>query len=212
MTTAIHDSQSETTAGGRPSRIRDAGRIRIRLGYAAGGWALLYAAYRGYYALGGTIGMFGTPVSESQWRQINAVGAVLLAMAAIVAFVTTTRLWNRRYVHMALLTFAWVAFTGCVMHGLVDIATRLLSMAGVIHMEFPFWASMDRRASNLQDIFLNEPWFLIEGLLWGALGWIDLTTERARRWWLFSALTAIALLTVDGLLTSTGVLGKVIIG
>jgi hypothetical protein len=29
--------------------------------YAACGWALLYAAYRGYYALGGTVGMFGLP-------------------------------------------------------------------------------------------------------------------------------------------------------
>jgi hypothetical protein len=41
---------------------------------------------------------------------------------------------------------------------------------------------------------------------------MGLTTDRARRWWLLSALIAIALLTVNGLLTSTGVLGKVIIG
>jgi hypothetical protein len=113
---------------------------------------------------------------------------------------------------MALLIFAWVAFTGCVMHGLVDIATRLLSMAGIIHMEFPFWASMDRRASNLQDIFLNEPWFLIEGLLWGTLGWVGLTTDRARRRWLLSAVIVIALLTANGLLAQFGVVGKVIIG
>jgi hypothetical protein len=212
MTTAVHDRRTESIAEGRVSRIRDAGRFRIRLGYAAGGWALFYAAYRGYYALGGTIGMFGTPVSERQWRQINAVGAVLLVMAAIVAFATTTRLWDRRYARTALLVFAWAAFTGCVMHGLVDISTRLLSMAGVIHMDFPFWASMDRRASDLHDIFFNEPWFLIEGLLWGALGWMGLATDRARRRWLLSALIAIALLTVNGLLTSTGVLGKVIIG
>jgi hypothetical protein len=212
MTTAVRDRKTESIAEGRVSRIRGAGRLRIRLGYATGVWALFYAAYRGYYALGGTIGMFGTPVSESQWRQINAVGAVLIVMAAIVAFATTTRLWDRRSARTALLVFAWVAFTGCVMHGLVDIATRLLSMAGVIHMDFPFWASMDRRSSDLQDIFLNEPWFVIEGLLWGALGWMGLTTDRARRWWLLSALIAIALLTINGLLTSTGVLGKVIIG
>jgi len=211
MTTTIDDRRTGTIAAGRSSRMSETDRIRVRLGYAAGVWALLYAAYRGYYALGGTIGMFGTPVSESQWRQINAVGAALLVMAAIVAF-ASTRLWARRYARIALLVFAWVAFTGCVMHGLVDIATRLLSMAGVIHMEFPFWASIDRRASDLQDLFLNEPWFLIEGLLWGALGWLGLTTNRARRWWLLSALTAIALLTANGLLTSTGVLGKVIIG
>lgn len=211
MTTATHDRRTTTVADERPSRIRDADRIRIRLGYAAGGWTLLYAAYRAYYALGGTLGMFGTPVSESQWRQINVVGAVLLVMAAIVAF-ATTRLWDRHYARTALLAFAWAAFVGCVMHGLVDVATRLLSMAGVIQMEFPFWASMDRHASDLQDIFLNEPWFLIEGLLWGALGWMGLSTHRARRWWLLSAMIAIVVLTSDGLLTSTGVLGKVIVG
>ena len=211
MTTVIHERHVGTGAEGRPSRIRDMDRLRIRLGYAAGIWALFYAAYRAYYALGGDIGRFGTPVSESQWRHINGVGALLLVMAAIVAF-ATTRLWGRPKARMALLTFAWVAFVGCVMHGLIDESIRLLSMAGVIHMEFPFWASIDRRAANLQNIFFNEPWFLIEGLLWGALGWTGLTSDRARRWWLRSALIAIAIFTADGLLTEFGVFGKVIIG
>ena len=53
------------TKSGGPSRWAK------RLAYAACGWALLYAAYRGYYALGGTVGMFGTPVSMSQWRLIS---------------------------------------------------------------------------------------------------------------------------------------------
>jgi hypothetical protein len=193
------------------ARMRSIDRRRVGLGYAAGGWALLYAAYRGYYALGGTIGMFGTPVSESQWRQINGVGAVLLVLAAFVAF-ATTRLWHRPLARQALLAFAWVAFVGCVMHALVDITIRLLSIAGLVQMDFPFWVSIDRQASNLQDIFLNQPWFQIEGLLWGALGWVGLATERARRWWLRSALIAIALLTANGLLAQFGVVGKVIIG
>jgi hypothetical protein len=211
MTTAIHNRKAGTIAKRLSTRIRSADRIRVRLGYAAGAWALLYAAYRGYYALGGDIGRFGTPVSESQWRQINGVAAVLLVLAAIVAF-ASTRLWNRPHARQALLAFAWVAFVGCVMHGLVDITIRLLSMAGVIHMDFTYWVSIDRQASNLQDIFLNEPWFLIEGLLWGALGWIGLSTIRARRWWLRSALIAIVLLTANGLLTEFGVFGRVIIG
>lgn len=211
MTTTIHTRNAGTIANGRLARIRDAGRLRVRLGYAAGAWALLYAAYRGYYALGGTIGMFGTPVSESDWRRINAIGAVLLVMAAVVAF-ASTRWWHRRYLGKALLVFAWAAFVGCVMHALVDVTIRLLSMAGVIQMDFPFWVSIDRQASNLQDIFLNEPWFLIEGLLWGTLGWVGLTTDRARRRWLLSAVIVIALLTANGLLAQFGVVGKVIIG
>jgi len=56
--------------------------------YAACGWALLYAAYRLYYALGGTVGMFGTPVSMSQWRLINAVGAAIILILAVLPVAT----------------------------------------------------------------------------------------------------------------------------
>ena len=45
------------------SPVVGASRLR-RVSYAAAAWALLYAAYRGYYGLGGTIGMFGVPASN----------------------------------------------------------------------------------------------------------------------------------------------------
>jgi hypothetical protein len=132
--------------------------------------------------------VFGAPLSESQWRLINAFAAVLLALAAALAL-------------------GWVIAVGCVMHALIDEITRLLSIGGALHMEFPpFWVagSVDRHVSDLQGIFFNEPWLLIEGLLWGALCWVALTSARARRWWLASALTAVAALTVIGLLRRTG--------
>lgn len=185
------------------------------LRWLAGGWALLYAAYRGYYALGGTIGMFGTPVSLSEWRLINAVAAVLLVLAAVLPVVTVP-LWHSLHGHAMLLAIGWVIAVGCVMHGLVDIATRLLSIAGVIHLEFPFFVagSLDRRAQDMQDLFFNEPWFLIEGLLWAALCWMALTkptSVQARRWWLATALAAIIGLTVIGVLSSAGIIGRFII-
>lgn len=182
------------------------------LGYLAGGWALLYALYRGYYALGGTFGMFGTPVSQSQWQLINAIGAAVILCAAVLP-VATMQLWHNPRARVVLLTIGWVIAVGCVMHGLIDDITRLLSIAGVLHMEFPFFVpgSVDRRASDLQDLFLNEPWFLGEGLLWGALCWVHLTSARARRWWLASALAAVVALTVIGLLSSTGIIGQFII-
>jgi hypothetical protein len=135
--------------------------------YAACGWALLYAAYRGHYALGGTVGMFGTPVSMSQWLLINAVGAAIILFAAVLP-VATLPLWQRRQARSVLLALCWVIAVGCVMHALVMGTARILSLAGVLHMDFPFFASIDRRESDLQDLLLNEPWFLIEGLLWGA--------------------------------------------
>jgi hypothetical protein len=181
--------------------------------YLASGWALVYALYRGYYALGGTAGMFGAPVSESLWRLINGVGAALILCAAALPL-ATARLWRRPRARVALLTIGWVIAVGCVMHGLVDISTRLLSMAGLLYMELPFFVagSLDQRAADLQDLFLNEPWFLGEGLLWGALCWVELTTVRARRWWLASAVAAITALTVIGVLTSVGAIGRFIIG
>lgn len=183
------------------------------LRYLAAGWALLYAIYRGYYALGGTAGLFGEPVSESTWRLINGIAAVLLLGAAVLP-VATARLWRRSRARAVLLAIGWVIAVGCVMHGLVDIGARLLSVAGIIHIDLPFFVagSVDRRMADAQDLFLNEPWFLIQGILWGALCWVELAAGRARRWWLASVLAAIAALTVIGVLSSAGVIGKFIVG
>ena len=207
------DMRKTTSGAGQPRWTETSRTAAMWLRYLAAGWALLYAIYRGYYALGGAAGMFGEPVSQRQWRLINGIAAVLLLGAAILP-VATARLWRHPRARAILLAIGWVIAVGCVMHGLVDIATRLLSIAGVIHMQFPFFVagSVDRQMADAQDLFFNEPWFLIEGALWGALCWVELAAGRARRWWLVSALVAIAMLTVIGVLSSAGVIGKFIIG
>jgi hypothetical protein len=175
-------------------------------------WALLYALYRGYYALGGDAGMFGVPVSESQWRQINAVGAVILLVGAAAPLILL-RLWRQPRVRPVLLALCWIVTVGCVMHALVDATQRLLSLSGMLTMNFPFWATIDRRQSDLQDLLLNEPWFLIEGLLWGAIAWTGgLSRSSRRNVWIISALVAIVALTIVGLLSAFGVIGKLIVG
>jgi hypothetical protein len=180
--------------------------------YLASGWALLYALYRGFYALGGTFGMFGTPVSQSQWRLINGVAASALLLAAVPPL-AAARLWTRPRARMWLLAIGWVFAVGCVMHALIDSILRIFDIAGVLYIDYPIFVpgSVDRRAADLQDLFFNEPWFLIEGLLWGALCWGALSSARARRWWLASALVAIAALVVWGMLSATGVVGRLII-
>jgi hypothetical protein len=40
----------------------------LAVSLVAAGWGLWYALYRGYYGLGGTVGMIGTPTSETEWR------------------------------------------------------------------------------------------------------------------------------------------------
>ena len=79
----------ETKSGGPSRSVK-------WLAYAACGWALLYAAYRLYYALGGTVGMFGTPVSMSQWRLINAVGAAIIFILAVLPVATLPLGQHRR--------------------------------------------------------------------------------------------------------------------
>lgn len=45
-----------------------------------------------------------------------------------------------------------------------------------------------------------------------AVGWVGLVSSRGRRWWLASALVATAALTVLGLLSTTSIICRVIVG
>jgi hypothetical protein len=65
-----------------------------------------------------------------------------------------------------------------------------------------------RRAADLQDLLFNEPWFLLEGLGYAALGWIALGPGSRRRWWIGSAIAATTVLTVIGQLSATASSGK----
>ena len=186
-------------------------RALRRLARLACAWALLYAAYRGYYALGGTFGIFGTPVSDAAWRRINGLASVLLVLAAVLG-----ALAPRLHAHLrawgGLVSAGWLITVGCVMHALVNGATRILSLAGVLRIDYPFFTTIDRRAADLQDLLLNEPWFLVEGLLWGALCLRGMRSGTSRRRFVVSAVAAIAVLTIVGMLSATGVIGRVVVG
>ena len=187
-------------------------RLR-RVSYAAAAWALLYAAYRGYYGLGGTFGMFGVPESDAAWRAINLVAAALLTGAAVLPIVAL-RLWHAAVPRRVLLAVAWIIAVGCVMHGVIDEITRALSLVGALDILYPpgFWASLDRRAADIQDIVFNEPWFIVEGLLWAAIAWNVLGPSTARRRWVATAVAAALLLVVIGLLSAFEIIGRLVVG
>lgn len=178
---------------------------------AAGACAAFYGIYRAYYALGGTTGMVGTPVSMDAWYAINAVAAAMLLAAAIVPVATRT-VWSRSHWRPILLGIAWIVAVGCIMHALIGIITRVLSLAGILTIDYPFFSTIDRTAADLQALFFNEPWFLLEGLLWGALGLLALRDDQARRRWVVSAGGTIAVLTVIGVSSSLGVIGRFVVG
>jgi hypothetical protein len=191
-----------------PPRRRPSGLAAVSLVAAA--WALLYALYRGYYGLGGTVGMFGTPTSWTEWRQINLVAAAILLVAAALP-VAALPLWQRPRLRPVLLAVCWVMAVGCIMHGLIDDVERVLSLTGRLRIDYPFFATVNRRAADLQDLAFNETWFLIEGILWGSLAWISLGRSPGRRWWVATAVVAIAALTSIGLLSAFGVVGTFIV-
>ncbi len=70
---------------------------------------------------------------------------------------------------------------------------------------------MDRHTGDIQDLVFNETWFLAEGLLWGSLALIGLGPSAARRWWVGTALAAVALLTSIGILSAFGLIGRSVI-
>ncbi|HEX5426720.1 MAG TPA: hypothetical protein VFX00_00190 [Pedococcus sp.] len=172
-------------------------------------WGVGYACYRAYYAAGGEIGMIGKPMSDAQFRAVNAAGAGIVLLGALLPLV----LVRAAPLRPATPTLAWIVGVGCCMHALVDGVLRLLSLIGMHPTQLPaeLWQSFDRRTADLQDVLLNEPWFLVEGLLWVALGVASIQPSR-RRPWLASAAGACLLLTVVGILSGLDVIGSFRIG
>ncbi len=183
--------------------------VGMRVAVPLAVWSFGYAGYRLYYAAGGQVGMIGVPVSAAQFRAINAVGATIIAAAGVLPLVALRVAPVRR----ALPAIGWVASVGCCMHALVDVTLRIFSLTGVHPTELPAsaWRSYDRHAADLQDLLLNEPWFLVEGVLWAALA-IGLVHPSRRRAWLLSAVAACLLLTVIGVLSGVGIIGSFHLG
>ncbi len=193
---------------GVESRPRVVPRPDVRLVAVLSVWGLWYAAYRAYYAVGGTVGRTGTPVSESQFRTVNAVGATIILVAAVLPWLVL--MWGRLRRVMPVL--GWVTAVGCCMHAVVDWTLRVLSLTGVHHTHLPadVWVSYDRRVADLQDVFFNEPWFFVEGLLWAALT-LSLVRRARRRAWTVSAVAGVAVLAATGILSGLGVIGSFIV-
>jgi hypothetical protein len=181
-----------------------------RLSWFAAGWAFCYGSYRWYYAAGGTLGMLGTPVSQQQWRLINAIAGGLLYVVALLP-IAQLKAWRSRRARPLLLALCWLVTVGCVSHALIGIVQRILSLSGRLTIPYPFWLDINRRQADLQALFFNEPWFLIEGLLWAAIAWVGLREVRGRWWWLGGAIIATLAATTAGLLSALGVIGKLIV-
>jgi hypothetical protein len=101
--------------------------LRRKVAVALFLWAFPYACYRAYYAAGGDFGMIGQPVSMTQIRAINAAGAAVIGVAAILPPIAM----RVRVLRHAMPALGWIGAVGCCMHALVDWTSRVLSLTGV---------------------------------------------------------------------------------
>ncbi len=140
------------------------------------------------------------------------MGGAVLAVVALLPLAILPA-WRDDRARPALLALCWLMAVGGVVHALTGITQRIASLIGVYEMELPFWTTIDRRASDLQALLFNEPWFLVEGLLWAAIAWGGaLSASRRRARWIGSAIAASVVLTTMALLSAFGVIGRWIVG
>ena len=95
---------------------------------------------------------------------------------------------------------------GRLLHARPHLLTlRMVSLTGVHPTHYPpgLWLSLDRHHADLQDVFFNEPWFFIEGCLWGLFA-LTALQPSSRRLWRRSAVVACVLAAAFGVLSGLG--------
>ena len=171
----------------------------------------LYAAYRLYYGLGGTSFIPGKLSSAATFRSINLVAAAVMLVLALLPLVMY-RVRNSAKWKLWVVIVCWLVAVACCSHALIDIAQRILSLTELLQIQYPssIWHSVNYKEADLQDLFGNEPWFLIEGLLFAAIGWWNIAKSKHRKW-VFTLLAAIGISTFVGILVAVGFIGRTVI-
>jgi hypothetical protein len=137
-----------------------------------------------YWAAGGTAmrsAFRPAAAEEPAFRLINGVASAMLTGAALVALLLARGRcpWPLRW---GLLAIAWAGGALSVAHAIYGIIDRTLIVSGARLVESRHFA-VDEHGWVLWDLLVFEPWFLIEGVLFGVAGWASLTRSRDRRLW-----------------------------
>jgi hypothetical protein len=153
-------------------------------GYAAAVWSLAYMLPHLYWAAGGTAMLSAVrPAApeEPGFRLINWVASAMLTGAALIVFLLA-RGTRPRPLRWALLAIVWAGCVLSIAHAIYGIVDRTLVVTGVRLVESRQFA-VDEHGWILWDLLVFEPWFLVEGLLFGLAGWAALAGPRDRRRW-----------------------------
>jgi len=86
----------------------------------------------------GTLLLPGRPADPAQLRLINAVAVAIVVIAAALA-VAVLPLWRIPRAQWVLLAVCWAVAVGCCTHALIDTIQRMLSLAGLLRIEYSLW-------------------------------------------------------------------------
>ncbi len=179
----------------------DAPRPGRRWPLALCGWSLLYVLPHLYWALGGDRLLFMVKQSAAEmddWRAINWAASAVLTGAALVG---PALIWSTTRPRLRMATLA-VCVAGAAIagsHGAFGIVYRALNLAGVTDVDGTAFAA-SKHEWVLWDLYVFEPWVLVEGGLFIAAGSAVLTNPAARRRWTVGCLAACGLAALTGLL------------
>lgn len=176
-------------------------RSLVWSGYAVGIWSFAYMLPHLYWALGGKLGesiLKPDLVYSIDFEWINGVASVFLTAAGLLglAFIYFNR---GRYTRYPLLFIAWAGCSLSASHGIFGMVYRLLQIRGVVDLESGSF-DIHKDAYVVWDLVLFEPWFVIEGILLGIVGWFYLEKTRSRKVWLAACLFGVIFGLVTGLM------------
>ncbi|WP_261129602.1 DUF3995 domain-containing protein [Bacillus sp. Marseille-Q3570] len=168
-------------------------------GYAVFIWSIAYMLPHLYWALGGTIGLslLKESVAEAAfWERINWIASGFLTAAGCVG-IAFIYIRKQKVVSWLLLGIALFGCSIATSHGIYGIFYRIFQMTGVVELEsVPF--NINEHSFVLWDLLLFEPWFMIEGILFGFLGWFYMNKPRNRRIWIILCTVGIIIGLVSG--------------
>jgi hypothetical protein len=167
----------------RPRSVRAAG-VAIAV------WSLAYMLPHLYWALGGGSGLVALHPSVGslpEWRTINWIASFILSVAALLGFGFVA--WRGPAARRLLWVGAWLGWSIAAGHGLVGIGTRLIALGDMGPAKWLLW-----------DLLVFEPWFLIEGILFGVAGYLLATSRDARVRWIAACAVGLTIALVTALL------------
>jgi hypothetical protein len=152
-----------------------------------------------YWALGGVIGLnMFTPsvLALPQLKLINWIASFILTAAGLLglAFIYIKK---NKLISVLLLAFALIGSMIATSHGIYGLVYRALQLLGLVNLDSDYG---NAQSYLLWDLFLFEPWFIIEGILLGCVGWFYLSTSRLRRNWFILCVIGILVGIFTGLL------------